>query len=85
MRQSTQKFGLFLFKDEYIGQYSVLVHIVQKDQHFESPRPRPILSVYPLRRPGILSSLFKGMSLSRNLPQRFICTILFRTEKNTGM
>lgn len=36
-------------------------------------------------RPGILWSLFKGKSLSRILPQRFIFTMLFRTEKNTGM
>lgn len=35
----------------------------------------------PLRRPGILWSLFKRKSLSRILPWRFICSMWFRTEK----
>lgn len=82
-RQSTEKFSLFLLKDEYIGQYSVLVHIVQKDQHFECPRLRPILSVLSIKKTRNLVVSFQRNVFVQNLASEILFAICYLEKKRT--
>lgn len=79
--QSTQKFGFFLFKDECIGQHSVLVHIVQKDQHFASPKPRPILSVFSIKKTRNLVVSFQRNVFVQNLASEIYFHYVIQNRK----
>lgn len=75
------KFSLFLLKDEYIGQYSVLVRIVQKDQHFECPRLRPILSVLSIKKTRNLVVSFQKNVFVQNLASEILFAICYLEKK----